>query len=145
MEFKIRDIEINDYYKKYFNLLSQLTSADIVEFKDWEQQIQKIRENPYHHIFVIEDKGTIIASITLLFEMKIIRNLGKTAHIEDVVVSNDYRSKGIASKLLEHCLELSKKEKCYKVILNCNRDLKNFYKKNGFEEKNIQMSIYLKK
>ena len=144
MNFNIREIEINDYYKKYFDLLSQLTYAENVEFKKWEKQIQKIRENPYHHIFVIEDKGKIIASITLLVEVKIIRNLGNIAHIEDLVVSNEYRGKGLASKLLEHCIELSQ-QKCYKMILNCNYNLKNFYNKIGFEEKNIQMSIYFKK
>ena len=110
MNFNIREIEINDYYKKYFDLLSQLTYAENVEFKKWEKQIQKIRENPYHHIFVIEDKGKIIASITLLVEVKIIRNLGNIAHIEDLVVSNEYRGKGLASKLLEHLIEESKEQ-----------------------------------
>ena len=61
-----------------------------------------------------------------------------------MVVSNEYRGKGLASKLLEHCIELSQ-QKCYKMILNCNYNLKNFYNKIGFEEKNIQMSIYFKK
>tara|TARA_Y100000991_G_scaffold215609_1_gene206834 strand:- start:223 stop:654 length:432 start_codon:yes stop_codon:yes gene_type:complete len=142
MEFNIREIEINDYYKKYFDLLSQLTSADNVDFKDWEKRIQEIKQNPYHHIFVIEDKGKIIGSATLLIEMKIIRKLSKIGHVEDVVISNKYRGKGLARELINHCINFSKNKDCYKLILNCNKDLANFYSKFGFENKNIQMSIY---
>ena len=142
MEFNIREIEINDYYKKYFDLLSQLTSADNVDFKDWERRIQEIKKNPYHHIFVIEDKGKIIGSATLLIEIKIIRKLSKIGHIEDVVISNKYRGKGLARELINHCINFSKNKNCYKLILNCNKDLADFYRKFGFENKNIQMSIY---
>ena len=142
MKSNIREIEINDYYKKYFDLISQLTSADNVDFKDWEKRIQEIKKNPYHHIFVIEDEGKIIASITLLIEMKIIRKLSKVGHIEDVVVSNEYRGKGLAKDLINYCINFSKNKDCYKLILNCNKDLVNFYSKFGFENKNTQMSLY---
>ena len=142
MEFKIREIEINDYYKNYFNLLSQLTSAENVEFEKWEKIIKEIKKNKYHYIFVIEDKNKIIASITLLIEVKIIRKLSKVGHIEDVVVSNEYRGKGIAKKLIEYCIDFSKNQGCYKLILNCNQKLINFYSKFGFENKNTEMSIY---
>lgn len=142
MKLEIRKIEINDYYKKYFDLLSQLTSADNVDFKDWEKRIQEIKKNSYHHIFVIEDKGKIVASITLLIEMKISRKLSKVGHIEDVVVSNGYRGKGLAKDLINYCINFSKNKDCYKLILNCNKKLAIFYSKFGFENKNIQMSIY---
>ena len=142
MKLNIREIEINDYYKKYFDLISQLTSADNVDFKDWEKRIQAIKKNPYHHIFVIEYEGKIIASITLLIEMKIIRKLSKVGHIEDVVVSNEYRGKGLAKDLINYCINFSKNKDCYKLILNCNKDLVNFYSKFGFENKNTQMSLY---
>jgi hypothetical protein len=36
----------------------------------------------------------------------------------------------------------AKKEKCYKIILDCDENLENFYKKSGLEKKGIQMAKY---
>jgi glucosamine-phosphate N-acetyltransferase len=143
MEFNIRKIELNDYYKGYFDLLSQLTFSNKVEFEIWENQLNQVNNNPYHNIFVIEHKNKIIGSITLLIELKIIRGVSKVSHIEDVIISNEYRGKGLAKKLIEYCINLSKLNKCYKIILNCDEKLFKFYSKFGFEKKNIEMSLYL--
>ena len=34
------------------------------------------------------------------------------------------------------------KKDCYKVILDCNEEVKNVYNRSGFEEKGMQMGIY---
>ena len=34
------------------------------------------------------------------------------------------------------------KKYCYKVILDCNEEVKNVYNSSGFEEKGMQMGIY---
>ena len=86
----IRELQSSDYYKKYLDLLSELTVVKYFEFEAFEEQLLKINKNPFHKIFVIEDKEQIIGSITVLIELKFIRNLGNVCHIEDVVVSNDY-------------------------------------------------------
>ena len=145
MNYNIRKLDSRDYSKGYFNLLSQLTCTDNVEFEKWDKRIEEINQNPYHNIFVIEDKGKIIGSITLIIELKIIRKLSKIAHIEDIVVSEYYRGQGIARKLIDYCIEISKNQKCYKIILNCDKKLIPFYNKLGFESKNLQMSIYFNK
>ena len=98
------------------DLLSELTVVKYFEFEAFEKQLLKINKNPFHKIFVIEDKEQIIGSITILIELKFIRNLGNVCHIEDVVVSNDYRGKGIARKLIEYVKNYSKNEGCYKIL-----------------------------
>lgn len=142
MVFQIRKLDIQDYYKNYFNLLQELTFAENTTFNNWEKRMNDINENKYHNIFVIEENEKIIASITLIIELKLIRNLGNVSHIEDVVVSKNYRNNGLAKKLIEYCLDYSKKENCYKVILNCNENLIHFYEKFGFQNKNKEMSLY---
>ena len=143
MKYIIREININDYYKGYLELLSELTNTPNFDFENWEKQINLIKDNNYHNIFVIEDAGKIIASITILIELKIIRNLKNVCHIEDLVISKENRGKGISKKLLDYCIDYSKKENCYKIILNCNEKLIKFYEKFGFENKNKEMSLYL--
>ena len=50
-----------------------------------------------HQIFVIENKDTnhIIGTLTILIEQKVIHNMGKVGHIEDVVIDNKYRGRGL--------------------------------------------------
>ena len=84
----------------------------------------------------------IIGAVSALYERKMIHNSGIVCHIEDLVVHNDHRNKGIGTKLINVIFEKAKMQNCYKIILNCTEELKSYYEKQGFESKNIQMSYY---
>ena len=94
-------------------------------------------------IFVdINEKNEIMGTITIMIEQKVIHKGGKVAHIEDLVVDKKYRNKKIGKGLLQHAISFSKYHQCYKVILNCTDNVKEFYQKCGFLNKNIEMSLY---
>ena len=65
----------------------------------------------------------------------------KVGLIEDVVVFKKYRGKSVASSLVSQLISISKKEGCYKTILNTDSKTKCFYEKLGFTQKNFQMEI----
>ena len=44
---------------------------------------------------------------------------------------------------MNYVIEDAKQKKCYKIILDCNENMYNYYNKYGFESKNIQMSYYI--
>ena len=48
----------------------------------------------------------------------------------------------IGKELMNHAIEDSKKNKVYKVILDCKDDMITYYEKFGYESKNVQMSLY---
>jgi len=143
MEINIRNIKYNDFYKKYIDLISELSNVESVNFDLFNKYIKIINDNKHHNIYVIEFNNIIVASITILFEQKITRGFKKVAHIEDVVVKKNFRNKGLCRKMIAFCINLSKQNNCYKIILNCNNDLVSVYKKYGFNNKNKEMSIYL--
>ena len=122
-------------------LLSQLTVAPIISEEKFNNIIFNLDNN--HNIFVYILNNKIVGMITLLNEQKLIRNGLKVAHIEDLVVDKHYKNRGIASELINYCLNLVNNDQYYKVILDCSCELENFYKKFGFSSKNIQMSKYL--
>lgn len=65
-----------------------------------------------------------------------IENLGKVGLIEEFVVSEKYRGKGIGKKLMNHALKEAKKLGCVEVQLYSNLKRKSahkFYKKSGFK------------
>ena len=52
------------------------------------------------------------------------------------------RYKGISSKIINILKSIARENNCYKVILDCDIELKKFYIKNGFNIKGIQMVEY---
>ena len=83
-------------------------------------------------------KDEIMGTSTLHIIEKVDRRIGL---IEDVVVFKKYRGKSVASSLVNQLISISKKEGCYKTILNTDSKTKSFYEKLGFTQKNFQMEI----
>ena len=92
-----------------------------------------------HNIYIYKIGTEIIGTITLIIEQKLIHNGQKCGHIEDLVVDKKWRSKGIANTLLEYAIYKCRISGCYKVILDCDPDLKLFYEKNNFSQVGITM------
>ena len=83
-------------------------------------------------------KDEIMGTSTLHIIEKIDRRIGL---IEDVVVSKKFRGKSVASSIIKKLISISKKEGCYKTILNTDSKTESFYEKLGFAQKNLQMEI----
>lgn len=139
----IRQLSNNDYYKDYFQLLSQLSNSPIPDYNDFKLQLSIINNNPNHFIYVIEKNNKMIGSITLLIEPKFIHGIKNVGHIEDVIIDNNYRNLKLGKLLIDYCIHQCKKLDCYKIILNCKKELITYYKKYNFDNKNIEMSLYI--
>lgn len=135
---KIKMLCKDDNLQEYLDLISQLKPTNL-KIKD----IVNFLENRPEKIFVAIVNEKIVGSITFILEQKIIHDGKFVLHIEDVIVDKNFRGNGYASKLLNFSKEYAKKNKCYKIILDCDKKLNGFYSKNGFENRNIQMSLYL--
>ena len=140
---KIRELLESDYNKGYLELLSQLSELDTEKINEnkFKNFIKSLSKN--HKVFVMEDKKKIIGNITIIIEEKIIHNISRVCHLEDVVIDNNYRGKNLGKQLIEYAKEYAKLKKCYKIILNCDEKHKKFYEKLNFNLKNYEMSLYL--
>ena len=92
-----------------------------------------IKSNPNHIIIVAEINDRIIGATTLLIEPKFIHKGGFVGHIEDVVVSKEFQGQKIGEKIIKYVLKVAEKYNCYKTILDCSDDVKQFYEKMGFK------------
>lgn len=133
-----RNVRKNDH-QQIVKLLKQLTTCDYDQ-RLFDQYIDNLPDNQYH--FVYENDGIILASGVIVIESKIIHNFKKVGHIEDLVVSSEFRGLGIGKKFLNYLITFGKNKNCYKIILNCNRKLKSFYESCQFKHSSIQMSVY---
>lgn len=143
-EFLIRPIEKDDLHDEYYELLGQLTLVDSSSMS-LEKSMQILeKQSEDHKIYVIECKetGAIVGSGTLFVESKFIRNYGKVGHIEDIVICHKQRGSGLGKLLLSFLTKESKKQGCYKCILDCSEENVKFYEKCSYVKKGIQMGIY---
>jgi glucosamine-phosphate N-acetyltransferase len=144
---------INDYIdkidiikNKHLSLLSELSIITELDTNLYLEQVKKI--GSMGNIFVsyidnpLSENFDIIASGTIIIEPKLIRGGKSVGHIEDIVVKNTHRGKQISSNILNLLKKVAREKDCYKVILDCNEEVKKVYNSSGFEEKGIQMSIY---
>ena len=103
--------------------------------EDAEIHIKEIMESKqsYGLEYLVDGKvaGFILGS-SMLFHW------GRMFEINDLAVHPDYQGKGIATKLLEACLEEMKKRGIKGVNLITKGDgfLPEFYKKHGFRKEN---------
>jgi glucosamine-phosphate N-acetyltransferase len=132
-EIIIREIEEDDLEKGFLETLDFLRNASNLDKNKANEILKKIKQNPNHIIHVAIDNKKIVGSTTLLIEQKFIHDGGLVGHIEDVVVRKDYEGKGIGIKLVTSLLEHAKEKNCYKTILDCKDDVKQFYERIGFK------------
>ena len=138
-EIEIREIKENDLENGFLETLDFLRKASDLDKNKAREILEKIKQNPNQTIHVAMDGKKIVGCITLLIEQKFIHDGGLVGHIEDVVVRKDYEGKGIGIKLVTSMLEHAKRKNCYKTILDCKDDVKQFYERIGFKHESNGM------
>ena len=141
--FYIRNIESSDY-KDHLNLYKQLTiiNPNEITIDMYEEFVNNL--NNSHQIIGIIDRYTnkLIGTATIFIENKLIHNMGKVGHIEDVVIDEKYKGNGLGKDIVFYATSIAKKNGCYKVILDCSDDNIGFYIKSGYIKKGNQMALY---
>jgi glucosamine-phosphate N-acetyltransferase len=131
----LRPLRRDDFSRGYMKLLSQLTEVGTVTKEVFEKRFDQMRasENTYY-ICVVEDtnRGQLVATLTLVYEQKFIRQASARGRFEDLVVDEASRGKKLSKLLLDVVVQLSKALGCYKISLECKDHLRKHYEQFGF-------------
>lgn len=137
MRHIIRKIDINDY-KDFINLIK--TNITFEQFSDF----LKFTLSDKHIIIVIEVENKIIGTGTLIIEPKLTYNISYMGHIENILIHENYRGKGLGKLIVRYLSNYAKEYGCYRIDLTCEERLEYFYKKLGFEIKQLGMTMLIK-
>ena len=132
MKRKIRNIEFGDY-EEYTHLVG--TNVSLQNFIEFVYDL-----NDKHQILVAICDEKIVGSGTILIENKLTHNGCKLAHIENILISPNYRNNGIAKEIVEELVNIADIQKCYRIDLICKEDLHGFYSKFDFNTKQVCMT-----
>lgn len=83
------------------------------------------------YVGYVDGEAVCFGSVIIL--VKLGRNGGKSALIEDVSVREDMQGKGYGLRLVKFLVKKAKSYNVYKILLNCTDDLVPFYEKAGFK------------
>jgi len=123
--------------------LNKSHSTDVVKIlidsfsKNYDKKInESIFSSDEVDGIVALEKGNVIGYASIHYIKKITR---KSGIIEDVVVKENQRGKGIGKLLVNNLIEKAKKNNCDKIILSSSEINLKFYQKLGFQKNEFEM------
>ena len=131
-----------------FELIKELAKFENAESKlinKLDQMIEDgFNDEPLYKILIAEKNNNVIA--TLIYYFKYSTWKGKIFHVEDFIVKEGYRGKGIGKNLLNYAKKIAKKQNCRGIslqVLDWNINAIDFYKKNNFSFDNQWINCHL--
>ena len=131
-----------------FELIKELAKFENAESKLINKLDQMIvdgfNDEPLYKILIAEKNNNVIA--TLIYYFKYSTWKGKIFYVEDFIVKEGYRGKGIGKNLLNYAKKIAKKQNCRGIslqVLDWNINAIDFYKKNNFSFDNQWINCHL--
>ena len=144
----IRDLQIEDYNKGYYECLTELTKAPKQDFEAFKRFVEHLKTPPiYKRVLVLElqqsdeTQSSIIGTGSVFFEYKTIHGGCSKAHIEDIVVLEAFRGRKLGLRLMELLKQVAIDGGSYKIELTCAKDNMKFYRACGFKSEEVAMSF----
>ena len=120
------------------DMLAQLTAR---EYPFGEQELRAIVEDTASKLFVMRDDERIMGMLTLGHYTS---PTGRKVWVEDVVVSADYRGKGLGRRLINHAIEYCRENLSPCTLMLTSNPARvaanELYRTSGFEPK--QTNVY---
>ena len=141
LKFKITNLQ-----KKHLSEVYDLLKSNVSKFRPNKNQYnliwKKLSKQKNNYFIVAKNNKDLLGFGSLSIILKVRGN--KQGVIEDIVVKKKFRKNKIGRSIVLKLLEIAKKQKCYKVILQSPKKNLTFYKKIGFTTIHKSMQKLLK-
>lgn len=135
MRFEIRVASANDC-SEILKLIKELAvfekQPDAVILSEEELIKSAFSENPWIYIFVAEMDSKVVGMALYYYGFSTWK--GRSLHLEDLIVNENYRKLGIGKALMNQVLQIAKTEKVERMsweVLDWNTPAIEFYKSLG--------------
>ena len=116
---------------EYFSLLNELSPTPAVELHEAGEIFRRRLRQGWYTVIAL-DGNRLVGTASLLIETKLLRGGATVGHIEDVVVNQGARGRGVGRLLVDHLLSRCEQVGCYKVVLTCSDHVAPFYERCEF-------------
>lgn len=101
-------------------------------------------ESPYFHAYVAEEDGRVVGMSLVYFRYSTWK--GKTVYLEDLIVNEPFRNRGIGKLLFERTMAFAREENCARMtwqVLDWNEPAISFYKNYGAQFDNGWINAFI--
>jgi len=144
LDLTIRPLRSDDFNHSFLRLLNQLTDVGNIDEEKFQARVSEVEKDPFQRMLVVIDARSkmILGTGSIIVEPKFIHEAGLVGHVEDVVVEETMRGKGMGRRIVEQLMSIARETGCYKCILDCAEKNVPFYERCGFKRKEIMMVHY---
>jgi GNAT superfamily N-acetyltransferase len=106
----------------------------------------RLREYPDYRVYVAEEDGQIVGTFLLLVYDALGYRARPVGLVEDVVVDQLSRGRGIGRDMMNFAMERCREAGCYKLVLSSNlnrEDAHRFYESLGFKKHGFSFEVEL--
>jgi (aminoalkyl)phosphonate N-acetyltransferase len=139
---KLRYALLSDLQEIY-SLMCELESKEM-PIKEFESIFTHNIDRDEIHYIVIEDKDELIAFGSMHIQ-KLLHHSLDVAEIQELIIKDSYRCKGIGTKIIDKFKEISKENRCELIEVCCNRkrvDTHKFYQGCGFGKSHYKFTLW---
>lgn len=142
MNFSIRQLNEEDLDSSSFlETLSNLSDVKNLDASQAKNVFKRASQDGVYFLVATDDNNEVVSTVKLIIEPKFYHGGKPAGHIEDVVTRQGFEGQGLSQALLQEAIKVAKEQGCYKIILDCKKELIPFYQKSGFTEHDICMRL----
>ena len=112
---------------------------------EYEKVFEQIENDPNHKLIVAEVDGSVVGSADLVIVPNLSHRGLPWAVMENVIVEEKIRRKGIAGAMVQYLVDLARENGCYKIGLSSSKErpaAHSFYESLGFKQYGLGYRIY---
>ncbi|KAH6563591.1 hypothetical protein BASA62_008425 [Batrachochytrium salamandrivorans] len=116
-DYTIRPLQLDDYDRGYLETLAELTTVGNITKDQFRERFEWLqRRNEEYMCIVLYEHQTdrIVGSGNILIERKFIHGCSSVGHIEDIVVSESLRGKGLGQWIIKQLTHIGTSMGAYK-------------------------------
>jgi PhnO protein len=128
-----------------FLLLKQLWPGKEINTQKVSSIITENSSSPFYEYLVAKSGETVVAFVSFSMKNNIWQE-GKIAHIDEFIVHENYRARGIGTLILNETASRARSLDCKKIEVDSGlhrNDSHEFYKSWGFRERAIKFTFDL--
>jgi PhnO protein len=140
---ELRYAAISDMHEVY-SLMCELEGKDMPTMEFESIYSHNIVKKNIHYL-VIEEKNELIAFGSLHIQ-RLLHHSKDAAEIQELIIKESHRGKGIGTKLIDRFKEICKENNCELIEVCCNRkriETHKFYQHCGFNQSHYKFTLWL--
>lgn len=141
MNFQIRELELKDFDSGLLQTLNNLSPCLPIDSEKRSEWYRLVNNRSSNFAYVAVYDGMVIGTAFAVIIPHLARGGKLSMQIEDLATHKEFQGQGVGTALIQKLIELARELGCYKVILDCKKELEEFYKKSGFTSHGLSMRL----